>query len=81
LRIDERVYKDLHKVPKDYADKIIGVIESFALDPYAGDIQKIKGERYVWRRRVGDYRVFYEIYPERKFISVFHVEIRSSKTY
>ena len=81
LRIDGRVYKDLSKVPRNYADKIIGVIESLKYDPYVGDIQKIKGEERVWRRRVGKYRIFYEIYPDRKFISIFHVEIRGSKTY
>lgn len=81
LRVDERVYKDLRRIPKNYADKIISVIESFVYDPYAGDIEKIKGESRVWRRRVGQYRIFYEIYSERKFIGVFHVEIRGSKTY
>lgn len=57
LHIDDRVYKDLRKTSKDYVDKIIGIIESLAFDPYAGDIQKIKGEAFVWRRRVGQYRL------------------------
>ena len=57
LSVDPKVYKELSKIPKDYADKIIGVIESLAFDPYAGDIQKIKGEAFVWRRRVGQYRL------------------------
>ena len=81
LRIDDRVYKDLRKTSKDYVNKIISVIESLVFDPYAGDIQKIKGEAFVWRRRVGQYRIFYEIYPKRKLISVFHIERRGSKTY
>ena len=81
LSIDPRVYKELSKIPKDYADKIIGVLESLVFDPYAGDIEKIKDEQYVWRRRVGRYRIFYELYPNRKLVSVFHIEIRGSKTY
>ncbi len=81
LKIDSGVYKDLSKFPKDYADKILDVILSFGSDPYLGDIEKIKGEENTWRRRVGAYRIFYEIYPEFNFIHVLWVERRGSKTY
>ncbi len=60
---------------------MVGVIELFPLDPYAGDIQKIKGEKDVWRRRVGNYRIFYEIDQNAKTIHIFRVERRGSKTY
>ena len=35
------------------------VIKDLAIDPYTSDIQKMKGERNVWRRRIGSYRLFY----------------------
>ena len=60
---------------------MVGVIELFPLDPYVGDIQKIKGEKDVWRRRVGNYRIFYEIDRNEKIIHIFRVERRGSKTY
>lgn len=81
LQVDPRVYKELDKFPKEYAERIIETIESLAFDPYAGDIQKIKGEENVWRRRAGNYRIFYEIHPDKKFIHIFHIERRTSKTY
>ena len=81
LKVDLGVYKDLLKFPKDYAEKILDVILSLGDNPYGGDIEKIKGEENTWRRRVGSYRIFYEIYPEFSFVHVLWVERRGSKTY
>lgn len=81
LKIDGGVYKQLIKIPQKYRGKIVWVIESLAHDPLAGDIQKIKGEEHVWRRRVGSYRIFYEISKQEKLIHVFWVERRTTKTY
>lgn len=41
----------------------------------------MKGEENVWRRRVGSYRIFYEIMPEENTIHVFHAERRTTRTY
>ena len=81
LKIDDQVYKDLVKFPKDYQSKILDVIENFPANPYAGDINKIRGEKFMWRRRVGRYRVFYEIKPIERLIHVQWVEFRKSNTY
>lgn len=62
LKIDSGVYKDLYKFPKNYADKILAIIFLLGNNPYAGDIEKIKGEENMWRRRIGAYRIFYEIH-------------------
>jgi mRNA-degrading endonuclease RelE of RelBE toxin-antitoxin system len=32
-----------------------------AIDPFAGDILKLQGEGNRWRRRVGNYRIFFSI--------------------
>ena len=81
LKIDSGVYKDLSKFPKNYSEKILGVIFSLKDNPYVGDIEKIKGEEKLWRRRVGVYRIFYEIHSELFFVHVLWAERRNSKTY
>ena len=81
LKIDPDVYKDLAKFPKDYAKKILEIVENLPSDPYFGDIEKIKNEKYLWRRRIGSYRIFYELYPEKNLIHVLWAERRTSKTY
>ena len=59
----------------------MAVINELATNPFVGDIQKMKGEENIWRKRVGSYRVRYEIIKEEKVVHVFRVERRTSKTY
>lgn len=81
LQIDPTVTKTFRKIPHTSAKHILNTIEGLLANPYGGDIQKMKGEKHVWRRRVGEYRVFYEIIPEEVTIHVFRVERRTSTTY
>ena len=81
LKIRERIYKDLRKFSREDQRHIFEVIEQLPLNPYFGDIEKMKGEENTWRRRIGVYRVFYEIISKEKVIYVFRVKRRTSKTY
>lgn len=68
-------------MPRDNAKKILSVIKLLPINPYFGDIQKMKGEDNIWRRRIGSYRIFYKLKLNEKIILVFHLERRTSKTY
>ena len=80
LKIDQKVFGELRKFPKKDAVKIASVLDN-NFDPYVGDIEKIKGEDNTWRRRVGSYRIFYEINQKAKSVHVFWTERRTSSTY
>jgi len=79
--VAERARKELAKFPKPDRDRILEIIQGLQVNPYEGDIEKMEGEEFVWRRRMGSYRIFYEIYPSKRLINVFRVERRTSKTY
>mgnify|MGYP001612076835 CR=1 FL=1 len=81
LRIKNRVYKELAKLPLENRGQIIKVVDNLPHNPFAGDIEKIEGEENTWRRRVGAYRIFYEIVSQDRIIYVFRVERRTSSTY
>ena len=81
LQIDPSVVRTFKKIPRRYAEAIFAVIQLLPLDPYFGDIEKMKGEENVWRRRVGAYRIFYQIRVSERTFLVFRVERRTSKTY
>ncbi|MBI2100653.1 MAG: type II toxin-antitoxin system RelE/ParE family toxin [Candidatus Vogelbacteria bacterium] len=81
LLVDPAVRKFLKRVPKNQAEKIGAVIDSFISDPYFGDIEKMLGEEDTWRRRVGSYRIFYKIFSTRNLIFVFKIKRRTSSTY
>jgi mRNA-degrading endonuclease RelE of RelBE toxin-antitoxin system len=49
-------------------------------DTFQGDIRKLQGLP-GFRRRVGDWRIFFEVMPERRQIVVAAIERRTSTTY
>ena len=81
LQIDPIVLKTLKKIPQNYTKRIVTTIEALPQDPFVGDIQKMKGEKNVWRRRISEYRIFFELLPQENTIHVFHVERRTTATY
>lgn len=81
LIVDPIVAKQLKKIPREDAQRIFRVIEELPANPYAGDIEKMKGERDSWRRRVGVYRIFYDLSTREQTIHVYDVKRRTSKTY
>ena len=81
LQIDPSVLKTLKKIPQNYTKRIVTTIEALPQDPFAGDIQKMKDEKNVWRRRIGEYRIFFELLPQENVIHVFHLERRTTTTY
>jgi mRNA-degrading endonuclease RelE of RelBE toxin-antitoxin system len=48
-------------------------------DPFSGDIKRLHPEG--WRRRVGNYRVFYDLAMDEHRIVVTAIERRTSTTY
>ena len=81
LHIDDKVYKALKKIPKQEVRKITHAIRVLPDDPYAGDLRKVRGEAATWRRRIGEYRIFYEVHQAEVRIDVRWIERKGSKTY
>ena len=50
-------------------------------DPFTGDIERLKDERAAFRRRIGDWRMFFDVDPERRAVDVSSVERRTTTTY
>ena len=78
LIIDKVVKKQLKKIPKNETRKIILAVEALPANPYAGDIKRMEGEKDVWRRRIGSYRIYYEVLTKEKTINVFDVKGKTS---
>ena len=81
IRTNNNIYKILKSFPKKDSEKIVSIIESLSQNPFFGDIQKMAEEENIWRRRVGNYRIFYEIKSDERMVYVFNLKRRSSKTY
>ena len=81
VHVDRAVQKQLRRIPKRDAERIFSAITELAANPYSGDVAKMQGEDDVWRRRVGAYRIFFEVLADETTVYVYRAERRSSTTY
>jgi mRNA-degrading endonuclease RelE of RelBE toxin-antitoxin system len=72
--------KSLRRIPTGDRTHILAALDEMQQDPFRGDIRKLQGLS-GFRRRVGNWRVFFEIIAERKHIVVTAIERRTSTTY
>ena len=81
LHLRKKAKKAIRRFPLADQKHIAKTMREISQDPFSGDIGKIEGEENTWRRRVGAYRIFYEIVSRDRIIYVFRVERRTSGTY
>jgi len=71
----------LRDVPRPDVDQIDAAFEEMQSDPYSGDIKFLKGADRTLRRRIGAWRVLFEVHPDREIVLILAIERRSSTTY
>ncbi len=62
--------KELKRLPREAVRRILQVVEPLARDPYPLGIRKLVGSEHIYRIRVGDYRVIYNV---QESILVIHI--------
>ena len=71
VTISRSAIKELRSLPGKIIQKISEKIDSLAENPRPTGSKKVKGTKAnLWRIRVGDYRVIYEIDDEIKIVDV-----------
>jgi mRNA-degrading endonuclease RelE of RelBE toxin-antitoxin system len=51
--------KDLEKLPSRDQVRVENALDAMEADPFSGDIKRLQPP--AWRRRVGNYRIFYDL--------------------
>ena len=59
--------KELDRLSADLAERVLQKIEALSENPRPSGVTKLKGQKNLWRLRVGDYRVVYGIDDLAKF--------------
>jgi len=72
--------KLLKRIPVADKARILAALAGMEQDPFQGDIRKLQGLP-GFRRRIGDWRIFFEIIPEERQAVVAAIERRTSTTY
>jgi mRNA interferase RelE/StbE len=62
--------KRLDKLPQSVRRRIVDSLEALADNPRPAGCVKLSGDDNLWRIRVGDYRVVYEIHDKRLVVVV-----------
>ena len=66
--------RDLKKLPDAVQRRIVSAIETLADDPRPPGTKKLAGQELnLWRIRVGDYRIVYQIQDERLIVLVVRI--------
>ena len=68
--------KSIRKLDRDTQRRVTRLLEALALEPRPGGVVKLAGADNLWRVRIGDYRVVYEIHDNRLVVLVVRVAHR-----
>ncbi|MBW3670186.1 MAG: type II toxin-antitoxin system RelE/ParE family toxin [Acidobacteria bacterium] len=69
--------REIEDLPRSVARRVYERLEALASEPRPHGVKKLKGERELWRIRVGDYRVVYAIDDDTRTIDVVRARHRS----
>ena len=50
-------------------------------NPFTGDVARLKGEPSTFRRRVGDWRVLFDVYVSHRIVEVVAIVRRTTTTH
>jgi mRNA interferase RelE/StbE len=73
--------KALKRIPAADQRRILAALDAMEQDPFSGDIVRLKAQPVAWRRRVGDWRILFDVEPEKRRVLVHDVVRRTSTTY
>jgi mRNA interferase RelE/StbE len=73
VQYEPRAEKELAKLDKPVARRLLDAIDRLAENPSPNNSKVLKGFTRVWRLRVGDYRVIYEIRDSELIILVLEI--------
>jgi mRNA interferase RelE/StbE len=68
--------KSLDNVPQPTRRRIIDALEELRANPRPTGVVKLAGMENLWRIRIGNYRVVYEIYDRRLIVLVLRIAHR-----
>jgi mRNA interferase RelE/StbE len=76
INFQPSVEKDLRKLSSENCDRLLARIEKLANEPLPVQSLKLKGTEGLYRIRVGDYRIVYEVDLLSKSILIHYVRHR-----
>jgi mRNA-degrading endonuclease RelE of RelBE toxin-antitoxin system len=79
LLVVKSARKELARLPSRDQQRIEAALDEITANPFSGDIKRLQPDG--WRRRVGNYRIFYDLYVDERQIVVIAIKRCTSSTY
>ena len=76
IQFKPAVEKDLASLPKPLVSRVYGRIQQLVRDPFPHSMVKLQGAERMFRLRVGDYRIVYEVDTDAALITIHAVRHR-----
>lgn len=73
--------KELNKVPNKDLKYIHKALLQMRNDPFSGDVAHLKAMGDSLRRRVGNWRIFFDVDLDQRVVFITSIKRRSSNTY
>ncbi|MBI5559710.1 MAG: type II toxin-antitoxin system RelE/ParE family toxin [Deltaproteobacteria bacterium] len=68
--------RELKRIDKQFIPKIFSAVESLVENPFPSQCRRLQGVESVYRLRIGDYRVVYQVDTTESTITIYHVRHR-----
>jgi mRNA interferase RelE/StbE len=75
--LSKRANRELGSLGSSIKDRIVSRLEELGEDPFPRGIVKLQGRGGVYRIRVGDYRILYEVFTSDRLVLVEKIDRRS----
>ena len=81
LKIAKLAEKELERPPVKDQGYITAALAQMQANPFSGDIVRLKNQPATFRRRVGNYRIFFDVHTDTGLVDVVAIKRRTSTTY
>ena len=76
IQVTRAAHRDLRKLPRDVLERIDEQIRALRDDPRPHGSKKLRHEDSIYRIRVGDYRIIYQIHDGELVVIIVRVRHR-----
>jgi len=68
--------QDLRNIDRQQIPRVVKSVETLAENPFPLQYRKLRGAKQLYRIRVGDYRVVYQVNTKSKIVTIYYVRHR-----
>ena len=84
LVVGRSAEKQLERISQKDRERLLAVLIQMRVNPFVGDVVQLRGIENAYRRRVGSWRILFDIYPlkaKKRLVVITAVVRRTSSTY